>query len=145
MVCEGRSVELKVAVRELAQKKKPEPKPKPKPRRLVKADPDRLHRSAAAANRSVYYYDVTPDGRPTYRKHTLTLSEQLLSGKATPDMYCKTPCQADPDRANPTPNQDKPGVAADRTVDYQAGKMDKNGHIDSHDVPFKPSRIVWTQ
>ena len=38
------------------------------------------------------------------------------------------------DRANATPDQSKPGAAADRTVDYQAGKMDKNGRIDSHDI-----------
>jgi RHS repeat-associated protein len=38
------------------------------------------------------------------------------------------------DRANAPPDQSKPGAATDRTVDYQAGKMDKNGHIDSHDI-----------
>jgi RHS repeat-associated protein len=39
------------------------------------------------------------------------------------------------DRANATPSQPGgKGAAAERTVDYQAGKMDKNGHIDSHDI-----------
>lgn len=38
------------------------------------------------------------------------------------------------DNANPQAYQEKPGVTADRTVDYQAAKMDKNGNIDSHDI-----------
>jgi RHS repeat-associated protein len=41
------------------------------------------------------------------------------------------------DEANGSPYQQKPGAAADRTVDYQAGKMDKSGHIDSHDIDRK--------
>jgi RHS repeat-associated protein len=38
------------------------------------------------------------------------------------------------DNANPQVSQEKPGVTADRTVDYQAAKMDKDGNIDSHDI-----------
>jgi RHS repeat-associated protein len=39
------------------------------------------------------------------------------------------------DRANAEPTQPGgTGAAAERIVDYQAGKMDKNGHIDSHDI-----------
>jgi hypothetical protein len=38
------------------------------------------------------------------------------------------------DNANPQAYQEKPGVTADRTVDYQAAKADKNGNIDSHDI-----------
>ena len=39
------------------------------------------------------------------------------------------------DRAHAEPSQPGgTGTAADRTVDYQAGKMDKTGHIDSHDI-----------
>ncbi len=38
------------------------------------------------------------------------------------------------DNANPQAYQEKPGVTADRTVDYQAAQMDKKGNIDSHDI-----------
>ena len=39
------------------------------------------------------------------------------------------------DNANPAPYQPNgTGKAADRTVDYQAAKMDKNGQINSHDI-----------
>jgi hypothetical protein len=39
------------------------------------------------------------------------------------------------DRANATPDQPKgTGTTADPTVDYQAGKMDKNGYIDTQDI-----------
>jgi hypothetical protein len=95
------------------QNKKPESKPKP--RRLVKADPDKTHQSAAAANRSVYYYDVTPDGQPTYQKHTLTLSETVKSGSPNPKAICNPPCvEKDPAYINEGEMRDEQGVTTGR-------------------------------
>ena len=38
------------------------------------------------------------------------------------------------DNANPASSQPRPGGFADRTVDYQAAKMDQNGHIGKDDI-----------
>jgi hypothetical protein len=105
----------------------------------VFGDPQSLNLYVYVRNDPVTRADL--DGHQNTNGAAADCGDAPCSGKGSTDNGPSAPAQNQKpqtvvfsDSANATPSQNKPGAAADRTVDYQAGKMDKNGHIDSHDI-----------